>query len=411
MSKPLKTVELFAGAGGLAIGMSKAGFDHHTVIERDHNAVATLHRNKADGVDVVRDARIYGGDVREFNFRDLRGAVQIVAGGPPCQPFSLGGRARGHADDRNLWPEATRAVREIQPHAFVFENVKGLLRQRWSNWYHYILRCLSYPNVLPKGDEDWQDHDNRLQDIESGGKFRGLKYNVIPKLLNAADFGVPQRRERVLLVGIRSDLGCEFHFPHATHSEDALLYDQWVSGEYWDRHKVPKSKRPEMSPRLKNRVKRLTPMFRDIEGQPWQTVRDVISDLPRISMGQTSRKITNHYYNPGAKSYKGHTGSPWDEPSKTLKAGDHGVPGGENTLRLEDGSVRYFSVRECARIQTFPDEWFFEGSWTETMRQLGNAVPTRLAEVVGRQLAEVITPVSSLAESLTRAMREAGKNR
>jgi DNA (cytosine-5)-methyltransferase 1 len=102
-------------------------------------------------------------------------------------------------------------------------------------------------------------------------------------------------------------------------------------------------------------------------------------------------KIANHFLNPGARSYAGHTGSPLDEPAKTLKAGDHGVPGGENTLRLEDGSVRYFSVRECARLQTFPDEWIVEGSWTEAMRQLGNAVPARLAQAVAAELARVMS--------------------
>lgn len=407
MAETLKTVELFAGAGGLAIGMAKAGFDHHTVVEWDSNAVDTLRRNQTDGVWPARDWRIYSGDVHEFDFRELRDEVQIVSGGPPCQPFSVGGKHGGQNDRRNLWPEAVRAVREIRPQAFVFENVKGLLRQRWANWFQYIVRQLKYPTVLPRGDEDWQDHDAHLQDLETSGKFGGLRYNVIFKLLNAADYGAPQRRERVVIVGVRSDLGVEYHFPHTTHSEDALLYDKWVSGDYWERHRVPKSKRLEMPQRLRGRIERLAPIFRPMEGEAWRTVRDAIGDLPRINVGQTSRKIANHFLNPGARSYPGHTGSPWDEPAKTLKAGDHGVPGGENTLRLEDGSVRYFSVRECARLQTFPDDWTFEGSWTESMRQLGNAVPAALAEAVGRHLAEVITPVSELSTALDRAMRSA----
>ena len=121
-------------------------------------------------------------------------------------------------------------------------------------------------------------------------------------------------------------------------------------------------------------------------GRPWRTVRDAISGLPRIGLGQTSSKIPNHFLNPGARSYPGHDGSACDEPAKTLKAGDHGVPGGENMLRLEDGSVRYFSVRECARLQTFPDDWLFEGSWTEAMRQLGNAVPVDLSAGIAAEL-------------------------
>ena len=122
----------------------------------------------------------------------------------------------------------------------------------------------------------------------------------------------------------------------------------------------------------------------------WRTVRDAITDLPEIAPGASCTKFANHFCNPGARSYAGHTGSQYDEPAKALKAGDHGVPGGENTLRFDDGSVRYFSVRECARIQTFPDEWTFEGSWTESMRQLGNAVPVAMCETVARQLANLL---------------------
>jgi DNA (cytosine-5)-methyltransferase 1 len=94
----------------------------------------------------------------------------------------------------------------------------------------------------------------------------------------------------------------------------------------------------------------------------------------------------NHVLIPGARSYQGHTGSPLDEPSKTLKAGDHGVPGGENTIVMENGTVRYLTIREAARIQTFPDEYFFPGAWTESMRQLGNAVPVKLSEIVARSI-------------------------
>ena len=117
--------------------------------------------------------------------------------------------------------------------------------------------------------------------------------------------------------------------------------------------------------------------------EPWLTVRDAISDLPDPELASgTALDFHDHRFQPGARSYPGHTGSPLDEPGKTLKAGVHGVPGGENMLRRPDGSVRYFTIRESARLQTFPDDMVFHGSWTETMRQLGNAVPCQLARIL-----------------------------
>ena len=121
--------------------------------------------------------------------------------------------------------------------------------------------------------------------------------------------------------------------------------------------------------------------------QAWQTVRNAIIDLPDPELFPSKRtQFQDHRLQPGARSYPGHTGSPLDEPAKTLKAGVHGVPGGENMLRRPDGSVRYFTIRESARLQTFPDKMVFHGSWSETMRQLGNAVPVKLGRVVAESV-------------------------
>jgi DNA (cytosine-5)-methyltransferase 1 len=321
--------------------------------------------------------------VRLIDFSQYEGVVDFVSGGPPCQPFSLGGKHKGQRDARDMWPEAVRAIREARPSAFLFENVKGLTRQAFANYYEYIYHQLSYPELKRKRDERWQDHLARLEQHHTSKKAeRGLSYRVVRRVLNAAKFGIPQKRERVFFVGFRADLGMEWHFPEETHSHDALIWDQVVTGDYWERHEIPKAQRI-VSERVKARARRMDqPTL-----LPWRTTRDAIADLPEPTT-HGHHRILNHRLQPGARSYPGHTGSALDEPAKTLKAGVHGVPGGENMIALPGGKVRYLTVRESARLQTFPDDFIFHGSWTETMRQLGNAVPVELAQKVATSIRE-----------------------
>jgi DNA (cytosine-5)-methyltransferase 1 len=386
----VNSIEFFAGGGGMALGTARAGLDHRAIIEWDADACATLRLNAKAGRGHGGNWHIKEEDVTGYDFSAHRGDVDCVVAGPPCQPFSLGGKHLGQNDERNMFPHAIRAVREIQPKAFILENVRGLLRRGFANYYSYIIHQLKFPEMRIGMEENWTDHLCRLERAETAGKPEGLQYNVVYRLLNAADYGVPQHRFRVLIVGVRSDLSAAFSFPEATHGEEALLYDQWITGEYWNRHGIAKRNRPEIPVRIRAKLDRLNCLWRDGEPLAWRTVRDAISDLPMLKMGETSDNVPNHYLRAGARSYHGHTGSSFDEPAKTLKAGDHGVPGGENTLRLPDGSLRYFSVRECARLQTFPDEWEFSGSWTESMRQLGNAVPVELARIVAARLLKVL---------------------
>lgn len=379
----MRSIELFAGAGGLGIGAGRAGFHPAAVIEWDKYCCDTIRENKALGVKPVHRWKLVEGDVRQFDFNSVNGGVDFISGGPPCQPFSLGGKHRGYSDQRDMFPQAVRSVREMQPKAFMFENVKGLTRSTFSAYFEYIRLQLTYPEIVAKDDEDWSEHLARLEKYHTFGKPTGLRYNLLTQVLNAANYGVPQRRERVFFVGFRSDLNVEWSFPKPTHSQDALLWDQVRSGEYWDRHKVAKRHR-HVEPRAMARAIRL-----DEQPAPaaWQTVRDAIHDLPDPEKDvAASAKLHNHRFQPGARSYSGHTGSPLDEPAKTLKAGVHGVPGGENMLLRPDGSIRYFTVRESARLQTFPDDFVFHGSWTETMRQLGNAVPVVLAERIAKDI-------------------------
>lgn len=382
----MRAIELFAGAGGLGMGISKAGFRPAQIVEWDRWCCDTIRENrraKAGGIGNWPEP--IEGDIRELDFSAHEGKVDLVSGGPPCQPFSLDGKHRAHADTRDMWSEAVRVVRETRPKAFVFENVKGLTRASFATYLAYIVHQLSYPELTRGADEDWPEHLARLERHHTArGNCDGLRYNVVHRVLNAANHGVPQRRERVVFVGFRSDLGVEWSFPEETHSIDALLWSQVRSQDYWERHQVAKRHRT-LDARHHARGMALSERPRML---PWATVRDAIGDLPDPEHEPKLAAVClNHRFQGGARSYKGHTGSPLDESAKTLKAGVHGVPGGENMLCRPDGSVRYFTVRESARLQTFPDAYRLHGSWTECMRQLGNAVPVRLGQVVGKDMA------------------------
>lgn len=379
----MRAIELFAGAGGLGMGVSKAGFSPARVVEWDRWCCDTIRENRKAGNSLVaRWPEPIESDVRALSFDDLADTIDLVSGGPPCQPFSLGGKHRAHRDVRDMWPEAVRVVREVRPRAFIFENVKGLTRASFATYMAYIVLQLTHPETAPGIDEPWTDHLARLEQHHTTGFRSGLEYRVVWQVLNAANFGVPQRRERVVFVGFRADTGIAWSFPEETHSLDALLWEQARTQRYWDRHKVARIDRG-LDCRLHERGMRL---LEKPLSKPWRTVRDAIADLPE-PRDWPSEVIGNHRYQPGARAYPGHTGSPLDEPGKTLKAGVHGVPGGENMLARPDGSVRYFTVRESARLQTFPDDYHLHGSWTEAMRQLGNAVPVDLAAVIARNVA------------------------
>jgi DNA (cytosine-5)-methyltransferase 1 len=381
-----RCIELFAGAGGLALASSNAGFEHDAVLEYNHDACETIRANQRRGFEVVRHWPLIEGDVHHQDFTHWEERVDLVSGGPPCQPFSIGGRHRAMGDGRNLFPEAARAVREIRPRAFVFENVKGLLRDSFAKYFAYVVLQLSFPGIVKRENEDWVEHLARLERIKTKGTSVDLAYRVVWRLLNAADYGVAQRRERVFIVGFRSDIGVPWAFPAPSHSRESLYTDQWTTGDYWERHGVAERNRPPLPEKFEECDEGPLLFRQPIGRKPWRTVRDAISDLGEPARARSAAQFSNHVFQPGARPYVGHTGSPLDEPAKTLKAGDHGVPGGENMLRFPNDEVRYFSVRESCRLQTFPDEYVFEGSWSENMRQLGNAVPVTLGEVVLRSV-------------------------
>jgi len=371
----------------MALGLHFAGFTHAALIEFEpkacdtllHNAENWRARNGGSAPWTPEAVRLL--DVREFDPCEVTtdAAIDLIAGGPPCQPFSLGGVHAGMNDSRNMFPAALDLVRRVRPKLVLFENVAGLLRPSFLPYFEYVEEQLRDISCVPRANETWAQHRSRLR--HGPAKRSGDSYHVTRQLVNAADFGVPQLRKRVFLIAVRNDVAEEPIPPlEGTHSEEALLRDQWVSGDYWSRHGLDA---PSMCPdsRLLERAHAA-----DTSKLPWKTVRDAISDLPAPVDGKEHPTICNHVGVPGARSYPGHTGSDIDRPSKTIKAGVHGVCGGEAMIRFPDGQLRYMSVREAARIQTFPDSYEFLGARSHAMRHIGNAVPVDLAAAVGRHI-------------------------
>lgn len=372
----MRTIELFAGAGGLATGFSNAGYEHAALVEFNRDACKTLRIN-------FDPETVYEDDARLVPYDEMDD-IDVVTGGPPCQPFSIAGKKRAYDDERDMFPCAIDVIKRKNPKAFVFENVRNLLSKSFSDYFEYIILRLEYAQVWTQSDNDWHEDLEALRELASSGLKKS--YIVKYKCLNAADYGVPQLRYRVFIVGIRSDLNVEWQWPEPTHSKDKLLWDMHVSYDYWKRHGIEYTP-DEESNAISARLRRCYGMFAP-EGMPWQTCRDAFGHLP--SPDASCPKPSDHRFQDGAKSYPGHTGSQLDWPSKTIKAGAHGVPGGENSITEDTGRFRYLTVHEAKLIQTFPSEFIVDGSWTEAMRQIGNAVPVKLAEAIAKRLRDII---------------------
>jgi DNA (cytosine-5)-methyltransferase 1 len=384
------SVELFAGCGGLAYGLAEAGFEHVMVVEKDAHASATLQKNKDAHVPHYVNWDIKPVDVKDVDYSALQD-VDLVAGGPPCQPFSIGGKHKGPGDRRNMWDEAIRAVRELQPKAFLFENVRGLLRPNFKDYLSFLQLQLTWPGTQDI-DVGWQAQFRRLKTEEKSA--READYRVVIHGINAADYGAPQKRHRAIILGVRADVAADVTFPKSTHSREALVWSQRVVDDYWERHGISRNARPAVSESDGAILKRLREIGEPPKEKPWSTVRDAFTGLPEPVIS-TRRRLgvdvpTHHQLHPGARTYRRHTGSTWDEPAKALKAGDHGVPGGENILVGRRGKVRYFTIREMARLQGLPDEFDIDGTWKNPIKQLGNAVPVQVGRTFGDALWRVI---------------------
>lgn len=337
--RDFQSLELFAGAGGLAIGMEKAGFKPILLNELDSSACATLRKNRPNW-------NIVEGDVSSINFKPFRNQIDILSGGFPCQAFSYAGKKMGFEDARGtLFFEFARAVKETNPKVFLAENVKGLLTHDNGKTLKTIINIISE-----------------------------LGYNLVcPRVLKAIFYRVPQKRERLFLVGIRKDLSeqAEFKWP-SPYNRIMTLKDALKSGELY-KTDVPPSL-GQMYPKKKADILAMVP-----QGGYWK-------DLPDKIQREYMKKS---YFLGGGKTGMARRLS-WDEPSLTLTC----APAQKQTERCHPEETRPLTIREYARIQTFPDDWKFEGSLSSQYKQIGNAVPVNLAYAMGRALVRLLNQIT-----------------
>ena len=417
-------VELFAGGGGLAMAVHAAGFRPLLVNEYAKRACETLRNNPPDPDEPEKRWPLVPGDVRDIEFtKHVTEEVDVLAGGPPCQPFSLGGVHKGMEDKRNMFPEMFRAIREMRPKAVICENVRGLLRPSFKPYFDYILNEMRLPFVERKENATWEEHNELLEKLIANDSVDlSERYVVKEMAVNAADYGVPQIRNRVIIVAFRADLGVNWadFMPKVTHSEESLIHSMREGGPYWDRHDVEPDVRKRVIANLPKLDYENEKVKEKLKLEPWRTLRDAIagidenegSPLPYVTEEAVEKKlevggIPDHIGWPGARTYTGHTPNVLDRPAKTVKAGVHGVPGGESVMQLDNPDFvnagggtgyRYMTVRETARVMTFPDRWILDGPRGEKMRQLGNAVPVKLGVAFAKAVADALKSVGALKD-------------
>lgn len=351
------SVELFAGAGGLALGMHLAGFKNVLLNEIEPMACQTLRKNHPEW-------NVFEGDIHQVDFAPLRGHVDFLSGGFPCQAFSYAGKKGGLNDTRGtLFFELARAVKEIQPKVFMGENVKGLLSH----------------------------DDGKTLDVIRNA-IAELGYTLVePRVLKAIMYQVPQKRERLILIAIRNDIAQHvvFHWPDP-YKRVMTLRDAFFKGKLYS-NDVPISE-GQTYPEKKARVMKMVP-----EGGDW---RDLPEEVQKEYMGGS-------YYLGGGKTGMARRLA-MDEPSLTLTC----APAQKQTERCHPIETRPLTVREYARIQTFPDDWQFEGSLSDQYKQIGNAVPVNLAYAIGRSLIRLFNDIDALhpEESLFEQANEIAHN-
>ncbi len=322
------SIDLFCGAGGLTLGLHNAGWITRVAVEFDTDAARTYRANFPEVHLLEQDARL-------IDFSEWHGKVDLVAGGPPCQPFSVAGNQLSHLDPRDCVPQFIRAVEEIVPAAFIMENVHGLASARHAGYLGDAIRQL-----------------------------QALRYEVRTRVLDAADYGAPQHRRRVFVVGTR---GGGFIFPEPTHGPRGTLPYVTAGQALAD---VPADKpNTAIVSYAKKPVMRPSPfagMLVNGGGRPIDLSRPS-QTIPASAGGNRTHIV--------------------DQDGVLVRYHEYLVKGGLPLEGLVKG-VRRLTVQESARLQTFPDDFEFVGGQSARYRQVGNAVPPLLAEVVGRAVLE-----------------------
>lgn len=342
------SIELFAGAGGLALGIEKSGFKHIMLNEIDHSACDTLRLNRPQW-NVVEN------DIHEIDFNPFLGKVDLLTGGFPCQAFSFAGKRLGFEETRGtLFFELARAVKECQPKVFMAENVKGLLE-------HDGGRTLKV-----------------IKDVISE-----LGYTLIePRVLRALQYDVPQKRERLILIAIRNDIAphVSFKWPDVAN-KFRTLRDAFFAGDMFSTD-VPVSIGQDY-PESKRKVMELVPEGGDWRNLPLEVAKEYMKGSFNLGGGKTgmARRLS------------------MDEASLTLTC----APAQKQTERCHPTETRPLTVREYARIQTFPDDWRFAGSLSAQYKQIGNAVPVNLSWAIGRSLMRLFNHIAEIIPSQTPA--------
>lgn len=348
------TISLFSGAMGLDLGIEAAGFDIKVCVEMDKWAAQTIRNNTSIPV-IEKDINcVTSEEILHTAGIDASSTVTLLVGGPPCQAFSTAGKQRGLADFRgNVIIQYLRILNEIRPKYFILENVRGILSAKLNSVPH-----------------EYKDYDH-IKTINGSVMYfitkevQKLGYNISYALFNAANYGVPEQRERVIIIG---HLGSKVPLPEPTHSKNGEYNTKkWVT-LYDAIGDLSQSENLRYIPLRPNSVKYLKLLK---EGENW---RNLPPDIAKEAMGKA-------YVLPGGKTGFLRRLS-FDKPAPTLVTS----PTMPATLLCHPTELRPLSIEEYARIQQFPDTWKFEGRIEKIYKQIGNAVPVGLGFAAGRQV-------------------------